>query len=164
MKTIKLQGKDYAEVVERLREFRNDCPRGKIETTPMIQEDGKIIFKTFIKKDIGESNSAESTGHALGENKGQKSFEKLETISVGRALALLGYCANGQIASGEEMEEYLEYKEEKKEELLTEILQNLNSVKNLEELKEVWSSLSAESKIQFEDIKNKIKKEFENKI
>ena len=35
-----------------------------------------------------------------------KSFEKLESIAVGRALAFAGFSADGEIASFEEMEEY----------------------------------------------------------
>ena len=51
-KTIKVGGgADYAQVKDRLNEFRNDNPRGLIETVPTIQPDGQIMFKARILKD-----------------------------------------------------------------------------------------------------------------
>lgn len=83
--------KAYAQVKDRLKEFRTDCPNGLVETTPTIT-DTHIIFKARILKDKSDPASAEATGHSMGEVKGDKGkvFEKQETIAVGRALALLG--------------------------------------------------------------------------
>ena len=136
-KTISLQGKEYAQVKDRLAEFRKENPRGLIETTPMIQADGQIMFKTRIVKDKADDTSAEATGHALGANKGTKAFEKLETISVGRALALLGYGSDGAIASSDEMEEFEDWKVEKK----LEAMDKLNNSKSIKELQAVWNTL-----------------------
>jgi len=162
MKTITLQGKEYAQVVERLKEFRKDNPRGKIETTPHIQEDGKVLFKAYILKDKSDENSAEATGHALGENKGIKAFEKLETIAVGRALALLGYASDGEIASGEEMEEYLKFQEEKKSNLLGEAQVKLENTKTLQELSAVWASTPGTLKPLLAELKDNLKKQYES--
>jgi len=164
MKTITLQGKDYAQVVERVKEFRKDNPRGKIETTPNIQEDGQVLFKAYILKDKSDENSAEATGHALGDNKGAKAFEKLETIAVGRALAMLGYASDGEIASGEEMEEYLKYQEDKKEKSILEARDKMEDCKNFDELKTVWSNLTAEMRKEkeLEELKNNLKTKYEN--
>lgn len=137
MKTINLQGKQYAQVKERIKEFRQDNPNGLIETNPTIQGDGQILFKARILKDKADETSAEGTGHALGKNSGQKAFEKLETIAVGRALAMLGYMSDGEIASSEEMEEFIAYKEEKKQEAID----NIKATKTLDELKEVFMGL-----------------------
>ena len=104
-------GAQYAKVSERLKQFRTDCPRASIITTPIPQEDGLVMFKAYILKDKADENSADATGHALQTKSGTKDFEKLETIAVGRALALLGYAADGDIASSEEMEEFLAHKE-----------------------------------------------------
>lgn len=137
-KTIKVSGgADYAQVKDRLNEFRNDNPRGLVETIPTIQADGQIMFKARILKDKADDTSAEATGHALGANKGAKAFEKLETIAVGRALALLGYGSDGAIASSEEMEEFEGWKVEKK----LEAIDKLNSSKNIKELQAVWNTL-----------------------
>lgn len=158
-KTISLQGKEYAQVKDRLNEFRKDNPRGLIETTPTIQTDGQIMFKTRIVKDKADETSAEATGHALGSNKGVKAFEKLETISVGRALALLGYGSDGAIASSEEMEEFEEWKTERE----LEAIDRITKCKNITELKDVWNSignLTTNKKIQ--ELKDKKKQEYEN--
>lgn len=130
---------DYAKVVDRLNEFRSENPRGKIETTYKI-DDGYIAFKTYILKDKSDENSAEATGHAVAKNNGsEKLFEKLETLSVGRALAMLGYAASGEIASFEEMEEYNKFKDEK----IDEAIGRMKSSENLEELKTIFMSLGS---------------------
>lgn len=132
-----LQGKRYAQVKDRLVQFRNENPNGLIETTPTIMEDGKIMFKTRIVKDKSDVNSAEATGHALGNNSKSKDFEKLETISVGRALALLGYATDGEIASSDEMEEFHAFKDEK----IEKAIKTMQKVKTIDELKEIFTSL-----------------------
>lgn len=159
-KTIKVGGgADYAQVKDRMMEFREANPRGLIETTPMIQPDGQIMFKARILKDKGDETSAEATGHALGANKGVKAFEKLETIAVGRALALLGYGSDGAIASSEEMEEFEESKTEKK----LEAIDRLSKAKTLEELKEVWNTIgNLTTNKEVEKIKNEIKARLSN--
>jgi len=161
-KTIQLQGKEYAQVKDRLKEFREDCPNGLIECSPSFQGDS-IIFKARILKDKSKPESAEATGHAMGPNKGAKAFEKLETIAVGRALALLGYAQDGEIASGDEMGEFLEYQEGKKKEIIGQCKERLEEVKNLEELKTVWSALPVEAKTALVELKETIKKKYEGK-
>lgn len=137
LETINLQGKAYAQVATRLKEFREQCPNGSIETKPTIMEDGVIMFTTTIIKDLRDEHSARATGSALGKQGDQKAFEKLETISVGRALALLGYAASGDIASGEEMEEFLAFKTEK----VTKAIEKLQTAKTLDELKAIFTSI-----------------------
>lgn len=160
-KTVSLKGKEYAEVKVRVRQFREDCPNGLIETDFTLNND-TITFKARILKDKKDLASAEATGHALGKNTGEKVFEKLETIAVGRALALLGYGSDGEIASSEEMEEFLEQKKTKEEQALAEHRIRLESVGSIDELKIVWSSLPVEAKTALESIKNQIKARYEN--
>lgn len=136
VKTINLQGKDYAQVSDRIKQFREDCPNGLIETKPEVK-DNQIMFSARVVKDKAKSESAEATGHALGENKGAKAFEKLETIAVGRALALLGYMGSGEVASSEEMQEFYDYRNEQVDGAIAEI----NNATDLENLKEVFMSL-----------------------
>lgn len=137
--TVKIQGDtEYARVPERLKLFREDCPNGFIETTPTMLPDGQIMFKARVLKDKSEPQSGEATGHALGTNKGTKAFEKLETVAVGRALAMLGYLASGEVASFEEMEEYLKHKKEQKEIAIAGTIDNIQNSKTLDELKSVF--------------------------
>lgn len=137
---------NHAKVMDRILEFRADNPRGNIESTPTIE--GKmLIFKTHIVKDKSDKFSAESTGHAYAEIDGSdKQFEKLETISVGRALAILGYSASGEVASFEEMEEYNNYRDQKIEEIVT----KMYACKTIDGLRDYFMSLDsyiAESRV-----------------
>lgn len=161
-KTIDLQGKQYAQVQDRLIAFRTENPNGLIETTPTIQPDGQILFKARILKEKDNPASAEATGHALGTNKGQKAFEKLETIAVGRALALLGYASSGEIASSEEMEEFLEHRKNALEEMLLASSEKLEGCKSLDELKDAWADLPVEAKTA--DMIVKLKETMKNKL
>lgn len=135
-------GASYAKVTDRLKAFRSENPRASIETTPIPQEGGMMMFRTKIVKDKADEFSAEATGHALQTKAGQKDFEKLETISVGRALALLGYAPDGEIASSEEMEEFEDYKQQKLEEEIEMFTEQLNATKNFDELKQVWGTIT----------------------
>ena len=159
--TIKLGNSEYAKVAERIRLFREDSPKGKIETTHQILEDGRFLFKAYVLKDKSKKDSADATGHSLGAVKGQKDFEKLETISVGRSLANLGYLASGEIASSEEMEEYLKYQEEKVQGMIDESKERIQSAKNIDQLKKAWSDTPVEAKIELQEVKDEVKKSFE---
>lgn len=131
---------NHAKVKDRIIKFWSENPRGKIETSSVRSGDS-ITFKTFILADKAEPYSKEATGHSFGNIGDEKAFEKLETISVGRALALLGYASDGEIASSEEMEEFEAYKKNQKEEAKLMALETLNDVKTLVELKAVWDTL-----------------------
>lgn len=156
-------GAMYAKVSKRLNAFRSENPRALIETTPIPQENGMVMFRTKIVKDKADEFSAEATGHALQTKAGQKDFEKLETISVGRALALLGYGADGEIASSEEMEEFEEYKNSKAQEKIQEYTEQLQATKSMDELKEVWGTIDGNYKAQLESVKDKMKNQHESK-
>lgn len=132
-------GADYAYVADRLKQFREDCPNGLIETTPTIRDDGQIMFTAKVLKDKNKPESAEATGHALGKNNGAKAFEKLETQAVGRALALLGYLASGEIAGAEEMEDFFAYRQIK----IDEAVAALNDSSTLDELKATFMGLGS---------------------
>lgn len=107
--SVKFGDKDYALVPDRLLKFRNENPRASIITEHTFNPDNSITFTATIIKDLSDPNSARATGNARYtevELKKPKAFEKLETVSVGRALANLGYLNDGQVATTEEMEEY----------------------------------------------------------
>lgn len=138
IKTIKVGGgADYAKVAERVKEFRKDCPSGSIESNFQFVGD-TVIFTTVIIKDLSNPTSAKSKANAQGINKGVKAFEKVESISVGRALAMLGYCADGEIATSEEMEEFQDYQKTKKDELVEQLMAQVDDIKTIEELREFY--------------------------
>ncbi len=136
MKTLTI---DYAKVKDRLLAFWEENPRGSIDTTPSFLEDGKVLFVASLKTDQGDPFSKQAKGSALSGEDGEKNFEKLETIAVGRALALLGYAVTGEIASSEEMERFQEYKQERKKNAL----ESLKEAKTLEELRKTYLALGS---------------------
>lgn len=162
VKTTKITGgADYAKVSDRLKAFRAENPRASIETTPIPQENGMMMFKARILKDKADENSAESTGHALQTKAGTKDFEKLETIAVGRALALLGYAVDGEIASSEEMEEFENYKQTQKEAMLFEMAEKISEIKTIEELKTFYTANKGLGK-EFDSMVTARKSELQN--
>lgn len=138
--SIKFGDKDYALVPDRLKKFRESNPRASIKSESIRHEDGSIEFVTVIVQDRADEYSAEADGHAVyseSELKKAKAFEKLETISVGRALAKLGYLNDGQIASTEELLEFNDYKQNK----VDEAIDNIKALSDIEELKKYFLSL-----------------------
>ncbi len=152
---------DYAKVADRLKEFRQDNPRSKTATQYKILDDGTVIFKAYVWKDKTDfidilkvsgaeaaMLSADADGTAKSGDNGEKSFEKLETIAVGRALALLGYAGTGEIASSEEMEAFEAYKLEK----LEAAIETIKTATKRDEFQKVMSSLNAEQQKQITPI------------
>lgn len=167
VKTMKVSGGDYAKVKDRMLEFRQENPRGLIQTSyDIVQQDGGdgyIVFNARIVKDKADEHSAEATGHSMGKGTGAKVFEKQETIAVGRALAFLGYGADGEIASSEEMEEFEEHKQQKFMEQMDEMSEYIESAKTLDELKEVWTKCNAPLQKALYDLKEQKKVELSKK-
>jgi len=143
IQTIKLQGKDYALVPSRLKAFREANPRASVETQPTITEAGQIIFKAEIIADMKDPNSPRATGHSFGKvSDGDKAFEKLETVALGRCLSNMGYLNNGQIASTEEMIEFEEYIEDQYQEAVLEV----HTAKTRDEFTSILNRLKPEQK------------------
>lgn len=152
---------NHAKVKDRLMAFWEENPNGKIETKPHIMNDGRVMFSANILRDKSDIASREATAHALGTTTGDKDFEKLETIAVGRALALLGYATDGEIASSEEMEEFNRYKKERLDAEISEAKSKLDKSKDLDSLAKAWSSLSVNAKNELEEYKNQLKAKYE---
>lgn len=163
IQTIELQGKEYAQVKSRIKAFREDCPRGSIKTSFIKEDTGEVTFTAYVLKDKADETSADATGHAMSNKKGDKDFEKLETIAVGRALAMLGFGADGEIASSEEMKEFEEYQKEKQEKIIQEWREKLQEVKSEAQLKEVWSAMPVEAKKALEELKEELKQKHASK-
>lgn len=149
--TIKYQGKDYATVPARLKEFREKNPRADVQTVPKFLDDGSLIFQATIVTDRSDEASARATGTArytANEVSKPKAFEKLETISVGRALAMLGYLNNGEVATTEEMQEFEQYQHDKLETAIAAI----KSATKRDEFQAVMAGLNAEQQKQITPI------------
>jgi hypothetical protein len=155
--TIDLKGKSYATVPARIKEFREANPNGLIETKPELQTDGTYIFTARILKDKSNLSSGEATGHSIGKVTADKAFEKLETIAIGRALAILGYMASGEIASSEEMEEFNKAKLERHEQQVSEIIDKLKKAKNLAELQKIFVDSPVKSNSDVIRVKDEMK-------
>lgn len=162
--TIKYQGNDYATVPVRLKEFREKNPRAGIITAPMFGEDGSLTFKVEITVDRADDSSATATGHAhytAKEMAARKAFEKLETVATGRALSMLGYLNNGQVASTEEMLEFEEYRDSRQEEKKSAAIEKLQEAKTLDELKKTFISLG---ELMADEDVVKVKDEMKGKV
>lgn len=127
---------DYAKVTARVGEFHKDNSNGSIRTECDFK-DGWALFKATV---IPEVKNADRyfTGTSLGKVGSEKALEKLETISVGRALAFAGYLSDGEIASLEEMAKYDETPQIDN----TAAIEKLKSAKNIEALRLFWLQLS----------------------
>lgn len=143
-------GAIYAKVAERLKLFREDNPKGKQESAFEPDVDGSMVFTVWLWKDKTDlidlmkagvtdketlHSSADANGNAKGKLGGkEKDFEKLESVALGRALAMLGYLASGEIASFEEMEQFEEYKDQKAQEEAEAFIKEVNNTKSNPEL------------------------------
>ncbi len=171
VKTTKLGNKDYASVADRVKQFRADHPNSKILSRETTLENGDVVFKAYIWRDretyiSGDLDSADADGMAKAPASAfvkEKQFEKLQTIAVGRALALLGYLASGEIASFEEMEEFFRDKEEKRRSYIQDQVDLFDNAKSLEELRELWAQTNkAEPEIVAAKDKRKLELEAKN--
>lgn len=103
MKTINLQGKEYAQVKDRIAEAHKGNPKMSISTHyDILKQDEKSI--SFIFKATVTIEKWEYTWHSCQLVTTRKDFEKWETIAVWRALAFAWYLSDGEIASFEEVE------------------------------------------------------------
>ena len=100
--------KDYVEVNVRVEKFHEKYPYGRIHTEIVSWNDGVVVMKAEVYRDISDSFPS-ATGHAY-EKEGSSfinktsALENCETSAVGRALALLGFEIKKSIASKEEVE------------------------------------------------------------
>lgn len=101
---MNLKGKQYAPVGERIKALHDTYSNTKIETQYDFKE-GWCIFKATLTPDV-EKPDRFFTGHSMGKVATEKALEKLETVAIGRALAIGGFAPDGTIASYEEMEKF----------------------------------------------------------
>lgn len=137
---------EHAKVKDRLKAFWEGNPKGSI-LTDRVKDANTIEFVTNIVADQSNEFSRKARGHAMANLPlGDKDYEKLETISVGRALALLGYATDGEVASFEEMEDFLSEKEAKKLANLQEVSEKLATIDTIEELRVYFKEIEGQGK------------------
>ena len=103
--TVKIHGKDYMEVKDRLQIFRNQYPNHCLVTEIYDLTEDRVVMKASVIID----GVTIATGFAF-EDKGSTAINKTsfvencETSAVGRALANLGIGLDTSIASAEEVQ------------------------------------------------------------
>ena len=110
IKTTAIQGKDYAEVNQRIKAFRMVYPTGAILTDMVKDENGVCVFSaacgyynedaTFIVLGTGTAYEKENSTFI---NK-TSYIENCETSAVGRALGMCGFGIDTSVASAEEVQ------------------------------------------------------------
>lgn len=110
IKTTPIQGKDYAEVNQRIKAFRMLFPEGFITTEIKSLENGVVIFQATVGY-YDENGNAVVLGTGTAYEKENSTFinktsylENAETSSVGRALGMAGFGIDTSIASAEEVQ------------------------------------------------------------
>ena len=100
---VKIHGKDYKTVAERVTEFHNDHKDKKSIITEIIQfKDGIVVVKAVIK--IGEDVFCGHAYEDIGSSpiNTTSALENCETSAIGRALASAGYLGS-EFASADEL-------------------------------------------------------------
>ena len=119
IKKTSIKGKEYAEVNERIKAFRQLFPNGTITTeiVDIIRDEkgkGVVIIKATA---LNEQGAILGTGHAY-EKEGSSFInstsyiENAETSAVGRALGMIGIGIDTSIASYEEVANAVEQQNE----------------------------------------------------
>ncbi|MGA1049267.1 MAG: hypothetical protein ACO3UU_14775 [Minisyncoccia bacterium] len=104
LRTVNIKGKEYVEVNERIKAFRDMYPKGSIMTDIVSNQDGICVIKAVIVVD----NQIVATGHAY-EKEGStfinktSYIENCETSAIGRALGCFGIGIDTSVASVEEV-------------------------------------------------------------
>lgn len=117
--------KDYVTVNERIIQFHETYPNGRIETEIVSWKEGVLVVKAKIYRNLEDANPS-AVGHAYEiEGNGfvnQTSIlENGETSAVGRALAFLGFEIKKSVASLDEVERAKELQEKISQEMKMEI-------------------------------------------
>lgn len=105
IKPVDIKGKDYAQVNDRIKAFRELCPNGTITTDIIELTNGVVTMKATVYDEEGKI-----LGTGLAQEKESSSYinktsyiENCETSAVGRALGFAGIGVDGSMCSAEEL-------------------------------------------------------------
>lgn len=107
-KAIKIKGKDYVLVADRILYFNQEYTNGKIETILLSEPDADmVLMKAIVTPDVKEP-SRYFTGFSQAKwNDGYinktSAIENCETSAIGRALAMMGIGVIDSVASVDEI-------------------------------------------------------------
>ena len=165
IKTVDIKGKEYAQVNDRIKAFRELCPNGSITTEVLEMTDGIVTMKATVCDEEGKV-----LGTGLAQEKESSSFinktsyiENCETSAVGRALGFAGIGVDGSMCSAEELANALlqQNKYPSKEEMIKEVAKKYPpGSENLKKLLETFhvEKLEDASDEQIKAAYNKVKK------
>lgn len=130
--TVPIQGKEYAEVPQRVSAFRKLFPMGTITTDIISMQDGVVVMKAVVSVDgvvLGEGLAYEKEGNGFINRNSY--VENCQTSAVGRALGFLGIGSDTSIASVEEVlnakKQQSDNEEEEKRSKVKRLLEETNS-------------------------------------
>lgn len=110
IRTTDIKGKEYAEVNQRIKAFRQVYPTGSIQTMMVSNENGVCVFQAVVGYN-NENGVYQILGTGTAYEKESSSFinktsyiENCETSAVGRALGMCGFGIDTSVASAEEVQ------------------------------------------------------------
>ena len=97
LKTIKIKGKDYVEVNERLKYFRNNYPGFSLTSEVIEKTPDSILILTTIRNDSGVAVSTGLAEEIKGSTFINKTsyVENCETSAIGRSISAAGMAGSG---------------------------------------------------------------------
>ena len=170
--TTPIQGRDYAEVNQRIKAFRMVHPSGAIITDMVSNEGGVCVFRATI---YDEEQRVIGTGTAYEKEASNfinktSYIENCETSAVGRALGMCGFGIDTSVASAEEVQNAIINQDEQTTERIAtpkqlEIIGKVYVGENLAKLLEANGIKAIEelSMQKASDIIGKLKKKAEGK-
>lgn len=170
--TTDIKGKDYAEVNQRIKAFRQIYPTGAILTEMESNENGVCVF-TAVCGYYTEDNTLIILGTGTAQEKESSSYinktsyiENCETSAVGRALGMCGFGIDTSVASYEEVQNAINNQDEPKATpKQIEVLKKAYVGENLTKLLEAYKLTTIEqmSLAQASELITKLKKKAEGK-
>ena len=110
IKTTAIQGKDYAEVNQRIKAFRMVYPTGTIATAMLSNENGVCVFSASVGYTTDDGTYI-PLGSGTAYEKENSTFinktsyiENCETSAVGRALGMCGFGIDTSLSSADEVQ------------------------------------------------------------
>lgn len=103
MKTINIKGKEYVPVVERVKEFHIQHPKGEIHTEIISNVENRVIVKAIIRLNSNMTFHGHSQAEWGKGMMGDVALEIAETSAIGRALGFANIGLIDGIASADEM-------------------------------------------------------------